>query len=503
MGIPNVELSKIDRLALQKLATNELNLNKKTVEFLLALTPYIDLDKRVMEDLETIRIQLQIQRKTLQSILKEVFFHKLLFFKGGHYYSNFHIKTSGKAGVATYTQNYKVFSTAKYQNYTKNEQRLFNFILTRSIAPTQWQRYKVMELFKNKKQAKRGLDIFPTFRQLANALLTLVNNGHIEIMLVNKTDQLNTPVLTENTKDNEISFFRFFGKEYLTEQQDVREIKRLSNSTIENRLIQVRVTKKVVEQTVPLVASEKELDILASANNFSYLDIPKKQRNLIINYKNTLFNHFGEVGLTIYRNMLVKFFDANNNLIVEYAHKDKAANIFMNHYILPEIRNIITAAALHQNTLKDSINNTNKPRFNELLCNGYIIPTKYIGSFIMFYTDKGSINHVIDLDRALFQHAINYKNFKVAEKEWNLLKSQKEKIFADKSIIVPEIFENPQQYRDFMYSCAKNGVLHDDNRLIELTAASTLVQISKAEKELQLAKVKQVQYSIMREQLKE
>lgn len=472
--------AKIDRAMLQKFSTRQLDINKTTNNLMLALSPYIDLDNRVVVDFTKIRRELKVQKKTFDASIREALSKKLLFKKDGYFYSNYHLQTSGEGGVMTYVKNYDVFTSAEYLNYTKNEQRLFNFILTRSNRPLQWQTYNIVDLFLNKqKQAKRGLDIFPTFRQLGNALITLIKNGHIEVNLLDQSNGNNTYFLTKETKAIHAKFFGFFGM-VEKQEQGLKKIKRLSKENIDNQLIRVRLTRLVTDNIRTLEASERELDTIARANFFMANDINSTQRNFIIGYKNKLFEVAGETGLEIYRKTLRRFLEVSSNSVIDYANEGKAANHFMNFYILPEIRNILVGAALHQNILQSS----GEPKFKELLCGGYILPTKHIPSLILFYTRYGSDNHLMDMDRALFQHAIDYTQFKLGNTEWNVLANRTKTVLTENAIYFPELYKDKENFRKLIHLCAREGILLDLEKIKKLSQISKRLPLKESENKL-------------------
>ncbi len=476
--------AKPDRKLLQQFAMKQLNINPSTMKLLLAISPYVDIDGQVVISLDKIRRELNMQKKTFNHVLKEAKFNQLLVIKEGAYYSNFHIQATGQGGEMSYVKIYDVFTSPGFLSYSLNEQRLFTFTLTRSIKPTQWQTYNIVQLYTNRKNNKtNGLHIFPTFRELGNALIKLIKNDHIEVKLVpNKSNIGDSIILNSNTKAIEKQFFDFFGKS--PNEDKAKEYSRFTLKDIDNQLIRIRVTNSVTSNERKVVASEYELDVLARENYFLASDINSEQKGYMIGYKNELYQVAGETGIKIYRNSLKKFIQDHGFSILTFSDNQKAANNFMNFYILKEIQNLLSGVALHQNILRDS-----QIKFPELLSNGYIVPVNVIGPLLTFFLKYGSSNHIIRLDRALFSHEINYSTFNLHKSEWQLLKVKTDTIFVKHEAAIGEKFDNYNDFRGFIYECASKGLLIDD-KLEKLFVEDSEDRLQKARIELTKVKMK-------------
>src|SRR5690606_38314762 len=98
-------------------------------------------------------------------------------------------------------------------------------------------------------------------------------------------------------------------------------------------------------------------------------------------------------------------------MILTYAEQEKATNYYVDYYLLPEIRSILSDASLHQNIMKSG-----SSKFTEILTNGYILPINSITSLVAFYVHKGSSydNELALLDKDLVRRSID-KNILTSE----------------------------------------------------------------------------------------
>ena len=454
MPSQRVGKAKPSRKLLQQFAMKQLNINPSTLKVLLAISPYVDIDGQVVVAMDKIRRTLNMQKKTFNLVLTEAKYNHLLVYKDGSYYSNFHVQATGEPGEMSYIKIFDVFTSPSFLGYSLNEQRLFSFILTRSIKPTQWQTYNIVQLYiNNRNSINKGLSIFPTFRELGNALISLIKNDHIEVKLLSTNSEGKSFILNSTSKAIEKTFFAFFGK---SEKHDnkVEKYSRFSLEDIDSQLIRIRVSPSVANKERTVIASEYELDKIARENFFMAADISPEQKGYIIGYKNELFQLAGETGIKIYRKCLKEFIEDHGVSILTFSENQKAANYFMNFYILKEIQNILNGVALHQNILKDT-----NSRFNELLSHGYIIPTNLIGSLLNFFMKYGSSSHILRLDRALFEHGINYSSFTLHKTGWELLKVKRDTILISHENVLGDLFDNSADFEDYIFDCALTGTL--------------------------------------------
>ena len=393
-------------------AKGDLPLNGSTMKFLLAMSKYIDSTNRIVIDVNILARKLHIQRKTLHGILREAKYYKLIYLKDGFYYSNFHVVTKGNSTEMEYIRLLDEYTSPVFLNYTLNLQRLLCYFLAASPMGTQ-QTYNIVQLYNNKMKMKKhrgidtvkktgGLDIFPTFKDLLNGLSVLVENDQIELKLINKATGHNIKLNSSNKNTKDILFAHF----NMTE--DKRK-NRITNDVLYNELIQVKISKRLCQQNCKVIATEYEIEEMALANNFSFFDMPETQRNYLIGIKNSLMGFCPQSGATLFRKTLLNYFSEKGPLVLYHAQKEKAVNYFVDFYLLPEVRNILTGAALHQNIMATQLRDI---KFNEILTAGYIVSLGDICGFIKFYSKYGSTGDMYLLHSNLRKHFINTSTFK-------------------------------------------------------------------------------------------
>lgn len=453
--------AKISREKLRDFSTGKLSINKNTMNLLLAMSVYVDSTSRVVIDLEKLSRQLHMQRRTFQNAMREAKFHKLLYKKDGSYYSNFHLVTSGDSTTYNYISPLDEFTSASFLNLTLNQQRLLSYILTSSLMGS-LQTYNIVKLYKNKvknkkleKDEDRGLDIFPNLKDLLVNLSVLINLDQIEVKLFYKRQGFF--ILNSSYKGNiEKTLLAHFGF-----SAKGKKGSRISYDTFDNEKIQVRTSKRL-DKKVKVVATEYELEQMALMNNFSVRDFGEEQLNYFIGVKNELMLSAGSFGADIFRKVAKKYFAERKEMILMDAAKGKATNYFVDYYLLPEISAILSDAALHQNIMRSE--NT---IFQEILTNGYILPLKHVCSLIKFFMQKGSDNHLLKLDKDLFQRAINTSRF--IGDEWSQLNSKLEHIKYKFNLSISHFDLSIGETKDLLYRCAEKNLKHED--LLEILAS--------------------------------
>ena len=455
-----VGYAKISVKKLRSFSNGERALNKSTIDLLLAMSKYVDSTSRVVISLDELAWKLHMQKRTLDAALTEARVHRLLYKKDGAYYSNFHITTSGEGSKMEYIRPLDEFTSPEFLNLTLNQQRLLGYFLTSSMLGTK-QTYNIVKLYKNKLKKKKfaqngdnGLDIFPTFKEFLKALAILINNDQIEVKLKSETFSV-IKLTSTNQVDVEKTLFHHFGIAEEGKKQ------RISNKSVNHELIEVRISKRLCNQKPLVIASEYELDQFALIHNFSTYNLDEEQRNYLIGVKNELIQFAGDTGAMIYRKVIKRYFAENAGLVLSHAMKGKAVNYLVDFYLLPEIRSILSDAALHQNIMRNA-----KTNFKEILTNGIILPIEDVCSLVAYYSYKGSDNHLLQLDKDLFQHAINSSTF--SRDSWVHFNNMRDNAIETFNELLKPIELSETDRREFMYECAERNLLTQKDKLLVL-----------------------------------
>ena len=120
-----VSLAKPSRKLVYSFGKGDLPIAGSTMDFLMYLSPYIDLDGRVIIPLEQARYDLLMQSNTYNLVIREALAHRLLVQKDNHYYSNFHIHTDGSSKEFNYIKLLAAYTSATVRGYSLRSKRLF------------------------------------------------------------------------------------------------------------------------------------------------------------------------------------------------------------------------------------------------------------------------------------------------------------------------------------------------------------------------------------------
>lgn len=464
-----VSLAKPSREMVYSFGKGELPIAGSTMDFLMYLSPYIDLDGRVIIPLEQARYDLLMQSNTYNLVLREVIAHGLLVQKGNHYYSKFHIHTNGSSHEFNYIKLLAAYTSATVRGYSLRSKRLFYYFASWGWMAT-WKRISIEHLYQNKIQDdSKGIQYFDNFKQVSQALLDLVKDGLIEIKLPTGKSEL---LLDSNTCDLENQFYQHFNFE-----EDERK-KRTSHLKSVLHVLKIRISPTIAQQDIRVAASEKEFIQLAQAEHIAWDELQQDTVKYVISYKNTLYQVAGDTGLAIYRRSIQAFLKEFGDRVLHYDALDKMANYFMDFYLLPEIKRVLVDVAYHQKWMKSgllsaSLYKTESTRI--IACNTYQLNFNVIKGLLSFYQDKGSINHIICLDGDLLEHDIEYDDIlidrsawlqiaKLANKEYEIQRNT----FKNEDPIDRPIYQNPVEWKRFMIECAKEGMFVKQQAFVDL-----------------------------------
>lgn len=450
--------AKISRDKLRNIAKAKIDLTRSAIDLLLAMSRYVDSTSRIVIDLDMLSRKMNMQRKTFKHVMSQLLYKKLIYRKDGAYYSNFHTISKGNKSSFEYINPQEEFTSPTFLNLTLNQKRLLSYFLTSSMLGST-QIYNVVKLYRNKlkensiTEKQSGLDIFPTLKELLENLSVLINNDQVVVQLTNG------PTKIELSKDCGLDI-----KETLLSYFGFSEEKNRSRTTVlntYNEIIKVKISNRICNTKENVIASEYELDQFAMANNFSAYDLGIKQMKFLIGVKNDLIKFAGDTGASIYRRTIQKYFSEKKEMILTYAEEEKATNYYVDYYLLPEIRSILSDAALHQNIMSSG-----SSKFTEILTNGYILPINSITSLVAFYVHKGSKNEneLALLDKDLVRRAINKTN--LTSKPWMEYKEKVSEIkynFRLLTTVLPYAMQN-----ELFDYCLDNSLLTQENKIKDI-----------------------------------
>lgn len=387
-------------------AKGRLKIAGKTMDLLMYVSPYVDVDGRIVIPLEKARRALNMQPKELSQAIHQSLANNLLYNKNGHFYSRFHINVDKSVTGMKYLKLLKEYSSPTLLNYSLNIKRLFYYFASFTKIGTP-KKVTIEHLYKNELHTNiYGISYFQTFKELAKAMLTLIKNDQIQVQLIQDEASNIGTLLSHDTPELEKTFYAFFGKD-----EDSNE--RTSAIKSEKHKIKVRLTERVINNELRVVASETEFNQYADTHGICWEDMQLKTKNILFKYKSELYNRFGMTGLSIYRKSIQSYLKEHAESVLYHdLMKDKTANYVMDFYILNEVKHIIIGAAQQLNILKE------QTKSSQLLCNEYLINTTDVQEYLQYFMSKGSANHLVQLEGQISKENIDYTTFYDASPIW-------------------------------------------------------------------------------------
>ena len=386
-------------------ARGKLKISGSTMDLLMYVSPYVDIDGRVVIPLQKARRALKMQPKTLTLAIHQSLAKGLLYKKDGYFYSRFHVNVNKSVSKMVYLKLLQEYSSPSLLKYSLKLKRLFYYFASFTRVG-QNQKVTIENLYRNELHSnKYGISYFETFKELAKAMLTLIKNDQIQVTLIQDEVSNIGTLLTHDTPELEKTFYAFFGK-------DENSNERTSAIKSEKHKIKVRLTDRVINNELDVIASETEFHQFADIHGICWEDIKMKTKNILFGYKSKLYNRFGITGLSIYRKSIQSYLKDNVESVLYHDLNEKTANYIMDFYILNEIKDIIIGAAHHPNVL------TGHTKSSQILCNEYLINTTDIQEYLQYYMKNGSTNHLIQLHDLFDKENITYTAFYASSPIW-------------------------------------------------------------------------------------
>lgn len=438
----------------------KLSITGSTMDLLMFISPYVDFDGRIVIPMEEVRQRVFIQHKTFYHALYSALNKGLLYKHGEYYYSRFHVHSTGENFKADYLKLLKVYTSSTLFNYSLNKKRLFYYFASVTTIGT-WQRIRVENLYKNElHHPQHGVSYFSSFKEMAGSLLTLVRDGLLEIKL-RTTDGSKALLLHAETPNIEEIFFNHF------DCQNGQRKARTSSLKSAKHTISVRVSPLLSSKDQELIvqASNTELCLLAEANQLDWEELRTETKNYIIGYKNELYSVAGNTGLSIYREALHTYISEFGAQVLHFdLVKNKAANFFMDFYLLPSIKKHLLAAACHPNIM------TGRTVARDILGNNKLLPLHSLDGLVEFYLHHGSLSHKVTLQQDLENKGLPYRSYTVAHRQWQQLHLQTATLYTN----IPKEYEelmNVTEWKRFIYERATKQLYRDQEAFIEMATA--------------------------------
>lgn len=391
--------AKPNRALVFDFGKGNLKIAGSTMDLLMYLSPYVDIDGRIVISLDMAGRALNMQTSTLTLAVHQALENNLLYKKNNYYYSRFHIQVGKSNTSLSYLQLLKVYTSPTVLNYSLNLKRLFYYFASFTKIGTK-KKVSVENLYRNELHTDTfGVSYFETYKELKKAMLTLIQDDLIQVQLIVDEESNIGPILSYDSLELERTFDGFFGK-------SENETSRTSALKREKHKMKVQLSDRIIHEQVRVVASETEFRLFADVHGICWEDMNAMTKNILFKYKSELFNRFGEIGLSIYRKSIQAYLnDHSESVLYHDLVIQKTANYVMDFYLLEEIKKIIVAAMKQPNVLLENV------ATSHLLCDAYLINKKDVPGFIQYFLTKASSNHLIQLDDVLDKNNIDYNLF--------------------------------------------------------------------------------------------
>lgn len=457
-----ISTAKLSKVKLAQFGRGDL-LNASTIDLLVYITPFVDLDGMVSLSLEDIRYGLQMRKDTFTFALSEAIQLGYLIRSGTTLYSRFHIFSNGSSsnGSYDYVPSFPILTNAVVRNLPLNLKRLFYYFLTAKMPGTP-HRIIMENLYRNKLHSTNsGITYFGTFREAADAIIKLIDFGLINVEINGSNQQ--KIFLTKELLSVKEDFYCFFNVPLYKDNQEPRSRKqRTSKEKMKRCVLKVTIPKTLVQKPLAVKASETELNLLLKKHHIPEDEVKILTKNIFISYKNNLYSKLGTLGLTIYRKALSAYLDSKNEVFIYNDLKEKAANYFMDFYLLPEIQNIIVGLADIRHRL--AVNASYKELMNskmELLCKGYKVQIQKETDLLNYFVSHASKQQQLLLADHLNKKGINYIAWSHTSTEWKTLVVNN-KTFIKESYVLADLDVNKLSLNEFqrkLVDFAEQGIL--------------------------------------------
>lgn len=324
------KFAKLQRTAVQQMIRKSTNIESSTIDLLLHISPYVDLDFKVNITLKQLKLLLNMRDVTFDFALKQAIeLNFLTWHDEFTLYSNMHTLVGENEVEYVYIKNLKMLTSNNFRELSLNEKRLYLYVLCATQPGYQF-KIAARNTYNNSKRTLGvGFEYFNTYREVINAMNKLISKHFIDVSILknNVLNQVNSSA--GNVLDNLI---------HLPAERSRKKWLSIANKENINFAIRILNSGKITS----VCASMSEIELLASkfdaANDF--IDCTD-QFNFIIGYKNTLYQILGNDGLTLYRKQLFKYFSDKSHLLDYYVSKGKFADLFKNYYLDIAVKEVL------------------------------------------------------------------------------------------------------------------------------------------------------------------
>lgn len=341
----SVAYPRISVSVAKSFANGELKLAASTFDFLVAVTPYVDIAGKICADLNSLRRKLNLSDSKFNYALSQAIEKGLIHNQNGMLYSNFHEFMGANLTGRKYISIYSVMTEKKFMDLTLRDKRLFYYIFS-SKVPGKTLQVKLVNLFKNKlKKPGVGIDYFQTQAELLESIdrLMTANLIHVSCKTSKKFIELDSV-----TRTKELKMVLGFKDSQSALAEKPRK-KRITSLDAEDVLL-LKINMQHFTEKVKNEASFFELGKKFENKGVYFDTLKSSTKNYFVNMKNSLYSHLGMSGLSIYHESLDTFIKDHHDSIEVYDENDKVYSIYRDYYLMPQLMRLVDTLATY--TLK-------------------------------------------------------------------------------------------------------------------------------------------------------
>lgn len=454
------EYARVSVKTARDFGCGRLKIAASTFDFLVAVTPYVDISGKICEELNTIRLNLKMTISKFQYALNQALAHNLLHKDGNEYYSKFHDYIGPNVVGLQYIPIINMMMDEKFLKLNLRDKRFFYYLLT-SGQPGRIHRVALYNLYRNKKRREEvGIGYFQTQQELLESIDRLMSAGLITVSAKIRKQEVKLQGYSDKAELRMLLGFKE------SENASNKHRKRRITSLTDDDVLFFQVNNSILKEKIINKASKTEL-----AKKFEYrgvyFDVLKEShKRFFVSAKNKLYSMMGVTGVNIYHDTLDKFLEDHYNSVPYYDDKDKLFSTYRDYYLIPHITEMLTEIVTSslKNNHSEFIENTARP-----------IPTmiqskltKYLQLNEKHISKVESLRYAAKLIEVDKENRIIHKLYDNKSFEYQLYDRAMKYIRVTGSMLEDV---KPEEFQHFILQMVQEGQLRNDLQLESLVKA--------------------------------
>lgn len=439
-----------------------LKIAASTFDFLVAVTPYVDVTGKICEDLRMLRLNLNMTISKFQYAFNQAITHKLLEKIGDQYYSRFHDFIGPNVTGMQYIPILNVMMNDKFLKLNLRDKRFFYYLLTAG-EPGRTHRVALYNLYRNKlKKDEVGIGYFQTQAELLESIDRLMSAGLITVSA--KIRKQSVDLKDENTKSELRMILGFSEAEGTSSSHRKRRISTLNDDDV----LFFQIKKDLIDDSQKVInkASFNELTKKFEYRGVYFDMVKNDTKRFFVSAKNELYNSMHLNGVRIYHETLDQFIKDHYASVLSYEEKGRLFSIYRDHYLLPYITEMLSDIVVDKmNKYNSRYSQVDTPVFNSSIETSLLKYLKRHDTNISLVTKIRFASKIIRTDK---NNEVFYNLYTVGTQVYNLY-SQAIRFLKESAIRVTDV--TPLELQTFIIQIISEGQIHNDLQLHSLVSA--------------------------------